>query len=321
MRPDRRWWIFILAMAIAWGGRWWLAGRRPGPAADRPGGEVTPDPPWRRRRYPSRTGPTAEPDPPISAAATDSKAHPDDGQPPAPPELAEGPNAPEAVSGLEKLSVAEEPGPLGGEATGLDRLPGVDDQLERATAVDVIRPSAADIRRGERAQQAGQARRRRAVFPRGGPEAGREAGRGPEEARRGLLARGPVRRGPRAGRGDLARAPIAPARVDEARAMLEFHLAMGLNPLPIDRMQAALDRAIEQAPQDDRVWLGRGYLALRQGRLDRGAIVVRRLPAADGPTTRWSGAPGSNGRSPLTASAEASEALPHLAADDDLADA
>ena len=49
--------------------------------------------------------------------------------------------------------------------------------------------------------------------------------------------------------------------------MLQFHLALGLNPLPIDRIQTALDRAIDQAPQDDRVWLGRAYLALRDGRL------------------------------------------------------
>ena len=40
----------------------------------------------------------------------------------------------------------------------------------------------------------------------------------------------------------------------EARAMLRFHLALGLNPIAIDRMQAALDRALERDPQDDRVY-------------------------------------------------------------------
>ena len=97
--------------------------------------------------------------------------------------------------------------------------------------------------------------------------------------------------------------------------MLEFHLALGLNPLPIDRMQAALDRAIEKAPQDDRVWLGRGYLALRDGRLAEAQSWLdacrRRRP--DDPVVwrarlEWAMA--------ADRVAEARRALPHVRADD-----
>ena len=97
--------------------------------------------------------------------------------------------------------------------------------------------------------------------------------------------------------------------------MVQFHLALGLNPLPIDRIRTALDRAIDQAPQDDRVWLGRAYLALRDGRYAEAQswldACLRRRP--DDPVVwrarlEWAVA--------ADRADEARAALPHLTADD-----
>src|ERR1700758_3913952 len=38
MRPNRRWWVFIPAMALTWGGWWWLEVRQPWPGIERPTG-------------------------------------------------------------------------------------------------------------------------------------------------------------------------------------------------------------------------------------------------------------------------------------------
>ena len=206
--------------------------------------------------------------------------------------------APALPSGL--AQGASPPAP--GDAPGFEGLPSVDDQLERVSTSVAVNPDvAADIRRGERAQQEGRLADAERHFLAGM----QRPGAGAVEARKKLaevywlegrfdevreLAEAIWREAERAG------------EHHEARAMLQFHRAMGLNPLPIDRMQAALDRAVERAPQDDRVWLGRGYLALRQGRLTEAQSWLdacrRRRP--DDPAV-WR-APGSNGRSPPTAS-------------------
>ncbi len=80
-------------------------------------------------------------------------------------------------------------------------------------------------------------------------------------------------------------------------------------------MRTALDRAIERAPQDDRVWLGRGYLALREGRLDEAQSwfdACRRKrpddPAVWRARLEWAMAADRTG--------EAAEALPHLDVND-----
>ena len=49
---------------------------------------------------------------------------------------------------------------------------------------------------------------------------------------------------------------------------LRARLALGLDPYPAEAVKAALDEAATQAPDDDRVWLGQAYLAIRTGRLE-----------------------------------------------------
>jgi tetratricopeptide (TPR) repeat protein len=147
-------------------------------------------------------------------------------------------------------------------------LPGVDDQVERATISGGVDPDvAADIRRGEQAQQAG----RLADAERWFLTAARKPAGGPGAAVKKLAEvywlEGRLDE-VRALAEELWREADRQGSHREAQAMLQFHLALGLNPLPVDRIRSALDRAIERAPQDDRVWLGRGYLALRDGRLD-----------------------------------------------------
>ena len=272
MRPDRRWWIFILVMAMAVG-RPVVAGGSSAGSGRRSAG---------RRGYsgsrpcaaPPLSGPDGDdvrPDPQkVSTAATDAR-RPSRRRP-----AARSAGAGRGTRRARGRVGIGETVRRGGTGTGAGAA--------RRGAVRNEPPAgrrrsarAGHGRRCESGRQLGhpagrtraagrQARRGRARFSRGRPETGRESGRGPAEARRGLLAGGPVRRGPHAGPGDLRAADRAGAH-REAQAMLEFHLALGLNPLPIDRIQAALDRAIEKAPQDDRVWLGRGYLALRDGRL------------------------------------------------------
>ena len=38
-----------------------------------------------------------------------------------------------------------------------------------------------------------------------------------------------------------------------------------INPVPIERIWPALEKAAENAPDDDRIWLGRANLAIRTG--------------------------------------------------------
>ncbi len=47
--------------------------------------------------------------------------------------------------------------------------------------------------------------------------------------------------------------------------MLRDHLAVDFESLPVDAFQRLLDRAGHQAQEDDRVWLGKANLAIRNG--------------------------------------------------------
>src|SRR5262249_50710281 len=148
-----------------------------------------------------------------------------------------------------------------------EHLPDIDDQLELASASISLSPDvAADIRRGERAQQSGKLADAERHFD----AAVRRPGTPQTEAKRKLAEvywlEGRLDE-VRSLAEEIWRESVRSGSRREAQDILQFHLALDLNPLPIDRMRAALDRAIEQAPQDDRVWLGRGYLALCEGRL------------------------------------------------------
>jgi tetratricopeptide (TPR) repeat protein len=314
MRPSRRWWVFILAITVTWAGWWWLKVRRPRIDVGWLEGEANP--------AVSRFAPDVP-----SPKWLDQVVQADDAQPPAPPVSAEGAEAATSVSGLEDLSRAgdtppgptpsrsaaegEATGPSRGEPSGFDHLPGIDDQLEVAS-VEVNPAVDADIRLGHRAQQAGKL----ADAERHLLAALQKPGINSVEAKQKLAEVYWLE-----GRFDEVRALAEEIWREaeragshrEAQAMLRFHLALGLNPLPIDRMQAALDRAIEQAPQDDRVWLGRGYLALRDGRLAEAQswldACARRRP--DDPAVwrarlEWAMA--------TDRVVEAREALPHLGA-------
>ena len=85
-------------------------------------------------------------------------------------------------------------------------------------------------------------------------------------------------------------------------------------PVPIEMVRGVLDEAAGQAPDDDRVWLGRANLATWSGRFDE---ADRWLSACLGrrPTTRPSGAPGSTGREPPGEPTSPQQALAHLPAD------
>jgi tetratricopeptide (TPR) repeat protein len=57
-------------------------------------------------------------------------------------------------------------------------------------------------------------------------------------------------------------------RPDEAIEAIRTHIAMRLEPPDGDDVRNVLERAAKQAPEDDRIWLGRANLASRTGRLD-----------------------------------------------------
>ena len=60
-------------------------------------------------------------------------------------------------------------------------------------------------------------------------------------------------------------------------------------------MSEALDRMARQAPEDDRVWLGRAALATASGRYDEADRVAREVRGPRGRTTRTLCWPGSTG--------------------------
>ena len=53
-----------------------------------------------------------------------------------------------------------------------------------------------------------------------------------------------------------------------------------INPLPIEKIWPALEKAADNAPDDDRIWLGRANLAIRTGEFAKASALARRLPAA-----------------------------------------
>src|SRR5438477_13065080 len=50
--------------------------------------------------------------------------------------------------------------------------------------------------------------------------------------------------------------------------MLRMLYTLDVNPVPVESLRQSLELASRQAPDDDRVWLARGHLALIQGELD-----------------------------------------------------
>src|SRR5262249_60715830 len=78
-------------------------------------------------------------------------------------------------------------------------------------------------------------------------------------------------------------------RPDDALRMLQTHIALRVETMTPEGMQAILHRAGGQAPHDDRVWLGLARLATLCGRLDEARqrldACLRRRP--DDPTVWW----------------------------------
>ncbi len=299
MRPSRRWWIFMLAVALAWGGWWCLRGFGPRPDEEGPDGEenpgeglYAPESPGRVAlseeevgsnaiscplpRVMPRTARRSEPsgrghDPSVRDAGGVAES----AQPSGPPEALPQPGEPKPIPGLEDLVIADAPAP--GKPSGFERLPGVDDELEPAVG-RCGSGAAADIRLGVAGPAGRQAGRCRASFPRGAAEAGRAGGRGPAEARRGLLAGGPVRRGPRAGRGDLARGR---ARRLASRGPGDAPVPPGPGPQsPADRPDAIGARPRHRAGPAGRSRLaGPGLPGPARRPAGRGAVLARRLPS------------------------------------------
>ncbi len=257
MRPSRRWWVFILVSIPAWAG-WWVAHRHRPPSGDgeaNGGGITAPglvDEDWRTRR--DQGGPVAQ---------TPTAVVADDAPPLAPPGPSDEPTAPGPFPGLEDLSA--QAGPPPGGSAGLDRLPTVD-TLVAPAAAEIEAGLPAEVRRAVQAQQEG----RLADAERHLLAAIKDPAANPAEARR-RLAEVYWLEGRfdevRALAEDLWRRYEREGAHRDAQELLQFHMTLALNPLPVDRIRSALDRAIAQAPQDDRVWLARAYLALRDGRL------------------------------------------------------
>jgi len=62
-------------------------------------------------------------------------------------------------------------------------------------------------------------------------------------------------------------------------ARLKTHWLYDTQPLPLAAVREALGRFAKEAPEDDRVWLGRADLATRTGRLDEADDLLRRCEA------------------------------------------
>ena len=100
----------------------------------------------------------------------------------------------------------------------------------------------------------------------------------------------------------------------QAIELLGLHIAQSMETASAESVRAFLERVEGQAPDDDRIWLGKANLAIRQGSFDEAArwldACLRRRPE-DVPVWRarleWAMATGRT--------AEAREALEHLPAD------
>ena len=101
----------------------------------------------------------------------------------------------------------------------------------------------------------------------------------------------------------------------QAIELLGLHIAQSMESAPAESIRAFLERVEGQAPDDDRIWLGKANLAIRQGSFDEAArwldACLRRRPE-DVPVWRarleWAMATGRT--------AEAREAIEHLPADE-----
>ena len=170
--PNRRWWFFILAVALASAGWWLLPGRGPRPDDEEEDGR---DDPGLALSVPVSTAGADRSEAShraILPGARDVDAPVAAAEPSGPQEAVEGTKAPRSLSGLEDLSTADGPAPA--KSSAFDRLPGVDDELEPASARGGSGPG-----RGHPARRAGpagrQAGRGRASFPRGATESGHQA--------------------------------------------------------------------------------------------------------------------------------------------------
>jgi hypothetical protein len=90
-------------------------------------------------------------------------------------------------------------------------------------------------------------------------------------------------------------------RFDDAKALLRAGLAGAPDPIrvlkelsnyeqervPADGLRAALEKAGRLAPEEDRVWLGLGRLAILAGRWDEAETWLRRCPLAEADAPYW----------------------------------
>ncbi len=117
-------------------------------------------------------------------------------------------------------------------------------------------------------------------------------------------------------------------RFDEARVLIEeawssypdrFGLLRQLanfdsiNPVPIEKIWPALDKAAEQSPDDDRIWLGRANLAIRTGDFVESRKLAGRTACDCGRTTDPSGRASWTWPLPRVSTAEAEQALKRVA--------
>jgi thioredoxin-like negative regulator of GroEL len=101
---------------------------------------------------------------------------------------------------------------------------------------------------------------------------------------------------------------------DQAIELLGLHIAQSMETASADSVRAFLERVEGQVPDDDRIWLGKANLAIREGSFDEAArwldACLRRRPEdvpVWGARLEWAIATGRT--------AEAREALEHLPAD------
>ncbi|HZW35243.1 MAG TPA: FG-GAP-like repeat-containing protein [Isosphaeraceae bacterium] len=257
MRLNRYWWTVGLCLALAWSG-WCLRARWYQSGDGQQGREQNPTP---ARVLPA---PPVAPEPVEAVTEPQELPGPDPGLTALPEYSASSPR-PEDLPGLEDFS-NRAPAPPASTDPSDSPLRPEDRPVVPGEPAEENPALAQAIRLGDLAQRAGRL----------------------AEAERHFLAAveapGPQSLEPRRrlagvfwleGRFDEVRtlaeeiwgAAIRAGETGEAEAMLQFHLALGLNPLPVVRIREALEQAVAQSPEDDRVWLGRANLAIRDGRL------------------------------------------------------
>ncbi len=64
---------------------------------------------------------------------------------------------------------------------------------------------------------------------------------------------------------------IGEGATEPAIDLVRAHIDLRLSPVPVDLIRSALDRAGQLAADDDRVWLGKANLAIREGSYDEAA--------------------------------------------------